>query len=73
MNTKIVLQDALNHAGAVLFLENTMRLNTGNIQPLIEKALSQQSSGIVCWATRQAVTSLTHPSMFHYFHTTEEG
>lgn len=72
----IIIQDALNHAGAVFFIENNLRLTTGHIQPLIEKAVGsadQEGSGIVCWATRQAVTSLTHPSMFRYFHTTDDG
>uniref|UniRef100_A0A1B6JB56 Uncharacterized protein n=1 Tax=Homalodisca liturata TaxID=320908 RepID=A0A1B6JB56_9HEMI len=72
----IIIQDALNHAGAVLFMENNLRLTTGNIQPLVDKAkgsADQAGSGIICWATRQAVTLLTHPAMFHYFHTTDEG
>lgn len=69
-------QDALNRAGAVLFMENNLRLTTSNLNPIISKALGtgeQKGSGIVGWRTKHAVTSLTHPRMFNYFHTSDES
>lgn len=72
----LIIQDALNHAGAVLFMENDLRLVSSSITPLITKALGtkeEPGSGIVTWSMRQAVTSLTHPRMFHYFRTSDES
>ncbi|XP_075237095.1 uncharacterized protein LOC142333633 [Lycorma delicatula] len=66
----LIIQDALNKAGAVLFLECNLRITTGKISTLLSKA---QVNGIVTWATRQAVTSLTHPRMFDYFQTTADS
>lgn len=66
----------MNHAGAVLFMENSLRLVSSSISQLITKAVGtkeEPGSGIVTWSMRQAVTSLTHPRMFHYFHTSDES
>ena len=64
-------QDALNKAGAVLFLECDQRLVTGHLEPLIQQALS--GSGVVSWGTHYATSSLTHPKMFDYFQTNAES
>uniref|UniRef100_A0A1B6C7U8 Uncharacterized protein n=1 Tax=Clastoptera arizonana TaxID=38151 RepID=A0A1B6C7U8_9HEMI len=72
----LVIQDALNHAGAVFFIENNLRLSTSNIAPLINKAVGngkKHGSGIITWRTQHAVTSLTHPRMFNYFRTSDES
>ncbi|XP_039278149.1 uncharacterized protein LOC120350077, partial [Nilaparvata lugens] len=60
----LIIQDALNRAGAILFLECDQRLVTSSVGQLTEAVTS---SGVVTWATQHAVTSLTHPRMFDYF------
>lgn len=67
----LIIQDALNKAGAALFLESDHRLVTGHLEPLIHQALG--GSGVVSWATHYATSSLTHPKMFDYFHTSAES
>ncbi|KDR16172.1 uncharacterized protein LOC110832850 [Zootermopsis nevadensis] len=67
----LVIQDALNKAGAVLFLESDQRLITGHLEPLIQQAL--RGAGVVSWATHYATSSLTHPKMFDYFHTNADS
>lgn len=66
-----IFQDALNRAGAVLFLENDQRLVTTHIEPLIQ--LATRGGCVLSWATRHATSSLTHPKMFDYFRTTAEN
>ena len=61
----------MNKAGAALFLESDHRLVTGHLEPLIHQALG--GSGVVSWATHYATSSLTHPKMFDYFHTSAES
>lgn len=56
----LVIQDALNKAGAVFYVDSTFRL-TNYIDVLIEK------KPIGSFVTRQAVTTLTHPNMMDYF------
>ncbi|KAK7866703.1 hypothetical protein R5R35_003242 [Gryllus longicercus] len=67
----LLIQDALNKAGAVLFMECDYRLLTGRIEPLLQTAL--KGGGVLGWATKRATSSLTHPKMFDYFHTTAES
>ena len=69
------MQDALNKAGGVLFLECDLRL-IKPIHSLFKDAIgfsTHKGNGIIAWATRQATSSLTHPNMFGYFHTTSEN
>jgi hypothetical protein len=61
----------LNKAGAALFLESDHRLVTGHLEPLIHQALER--AGVVSWATHYATSSLTHPKMFDYFHTSADS
>jgi len=61
----------LNKAGAALFLESDHRLVTGHLEPLIHQAVGGE--GVVSWATHYATSSLTHPKMFDYFHTSAES
>lgn len=70
----VVIQDALNSAGAVLYLECDVRFSFSNISSLVRKALTsgialveQDSFNIA--NQKHAVTSLTHPKMFEYFDT----
>lgn len=56
----LVIQDALNKAGAILYVDSKFRL-TGYIDPLIEK------KPVGSFVTKKAVTTLTHPSMMDYF------
>lgn len=61
----------MNKAGAALFLESDHRLVTGHLEPLIHQAVGGE--GVVSWATHYATSSLTHPKMFDYFHTSAES
>lgn len=57
-------------------MENDLRLVSSSIGQLITRAVGtkeEPGSGIVTWSMHVAVTSLTHPSMFHYFHTLAES
>jgi hypothetical protein len=67
----LVIADAVNRAGAVLYLENDQRLMSGKLDTLLASA--ESGGGVVSWATRHATSSLTHPKMFDYFHTTPEN
>ncbi|KAL0277121.1 UNVERIFIED_CONTAM: hypothetical protein PYX00_004510 [Menopon gallinae] len=62
----LVIQDALNKAGAILYVDNKFRL-TSYIDPLIEK------KPVGSFVTKKAVTTLTHPSMMDYFKTNVES
>nr|CAD7406355.1 unnamed protein product [Timema poppensis] len=65
------LEDALNKAGVVLFLECDHRLVSGQLEPLVKQATEE--GGVVSWATYHPTSSLTHPKMFDYFQTTAES
>ncbi|RZF44896.1 hypothetical protein LSTR_LSTR004521 [Laodelphax striatellus] len=69
----LIIQDALNRAGAILYLACDQRLVTSSINQLIEKAVSSPGTGVVTWATKHAVTSLTHPRMFDYFSSSDDA
>uniref|UniRef100_A0A8D8RS10 Uncharacterized protein n=1 Tax=Cacopsylla melanoneura TaxID=428564 RepID=A0A8D8RS10_9HEMI len=70
----VIIQDALNFAGAVLYMECNVRVSFGNISALVNKSLKtgivlseQEDVGVS--NQKHAVTSLTHPKMFEYFQT----
>lgn len=70
----IVIQDALNSAGAVLYAECDLRFSHNNISSLVNKALKTnillvEQEGPSLANQKHAVTSLTHPKMFEYFQT----
>nr|CAD7596667.1 unnamed protein product [Timema genevievae] len=67
----LVIQDALNKAGVVLFLECDHRLVSGQLELLVKQATEE--GGVVSWATYHPTSSLTHPKMFDYFQTTAES
>ncbi|KAK3918895.1 GMP reductase [Frankliniella fusca] len=69
----LIIQDALNRVGGVFFLECNIRLTKSPKSFLKMPISSQKGHGIIAWATRQATSSLTHPNMFGYFHTTTEN
>ncbi|XP_077287866.1 uncharacterized protein LOC143912448 [Arctopsyche grandis] len=65
----LIIQDALSKVGAIVFLECDQRFigEPAKINELHRAAAD--GIGIIAWATRPAVSSLTHPKMFEYFHT----
>ncbi|KAI5709731.1 hypothetical protein M8J75_002825 [Diaphorina citri] len=70
----VVIQDALNFAGAVLYMECDVRFSFGNITSLVNKSLQSgiilsEQEDISASNQKHAVTSLTHPKMFEYFQT----
>ncbi|XP_050522935.1 uncharacterized protein LOC126895279 [Daktulosphaira vitifoliae] len=66
----LVLQDALNRVGAVLFLDPDVRIISSDIEKLFTK---YQNKSVIGWETRIATTTITHPKMFDYFHTPAEN
>lgn len=69
----LIIQDALNRVGGVLFLECNIRLTKSPKSFLKVPINDQKGHGIIAWATRHATSSLTHPNMFGYFQTTTEN
>ncbi|KAG8222403.1 hypothetical protein J437_LFUL004862 [Ladona fulva] len=69
----LLIQDALNRAGSILYLDVTQRLHSGSYRTLCtmtNKLMGKgKGPGILAHATRHPVSSLTHPKMFGYFHT----
>ncbi|CAK9819972.1 hypothetical protein ANTQUA_LOCUS10389 [Anthophora quadrimaculata] len=64
----LVIQTALNTLGNILYMDSNMRLNSSDISKyLVPK------SGILTWPTRHAISSLTHPKMYEYFHVSAES
>jgi hypothetical protein len=57
--------------GAVLYMDNTQRLTRGKLELLLSAA--ERGGGVVTWPTRHATSTLTHPKMFDFFHTTPEN
>nr|XP_031836315.1 uncharacterized protein LOC116428620 [Nomia melanderi] len=64
----LVIQIALNTLGNILYMDSNVRLNSSDIS----KYLSPKS-GILTWPTRHAISSLTHPKMYEYFHVSAES
>lgn len=81
----LIIQDALQQTGAVLFLECNQRLNDrpggdSDAATLISTLFASvarptSGSGILAWPMqpKNAVSSLTHKKMFDYFHTDAEN
>ncbi|XP_026670524.1 uncharacterized protein LOC108626320 [Ceratina calcarata] len=63
-----MFQTALNTLGNILYMDSNVRLNSSDIV----KCLSPKS-GILTWPTRHAISSLTHPKMYEYFHVSAES
>uniref|UniRef100_A0A2M4DQL6 Secreted protein n=1 Tax=Anopheles darlingi TaxID=43151 RepID=A0A2M4DQL6_ANODA len=67
----IIIHDALARAKVILFTENNVRLKGGrNGARDIEEIrirTENSTSGVLGCATKQPVTSRTHPKMFEYF------
>ncbi|XP_018324426.1 uncharacterized protein LOC108736477, partial [Agrilus planipennis] len=69
----LIIQDALQKAGAILFVECDRRLNkhvtTSTVLNLYDYVVG--NSGIMTWPlpSKNAVSSRTHKKMFEYFHT----
>lgn len=66
----LVIQDALNQVGAILWLDVTHRLITNNLEPVIQHA---RQHGIASWSIEEPTSALTHPRMFDYFHAQQEN
>ncbi|XP_055596646.1 uncharacterized protein LOC129746793 [Uranotaenia lowii] len=65
----IIIHDALIRAKTILFTENLVRLRASAKELSEFRIKTENGSGVTGWATRQAVTSRTHPKMFDYFDT----
>ncbi|CAG5073684.1 Protein of unknown function [Cotesia congregata] len=63
----LVIQTALNTLGNILYMESNVRINnTDVVKYLLPKY------GILTWPTKHAISSLTHPKMYEYFHMNAE-
>ncbi|XP_044593164.1 uncharacterized protein LOC123271016 [Cotesia glomerata] len=64
----LVIQTALNTLGNILYMESNVRINnTDVVKYLLPKY------GILTWSTKHAISSLTHPKMYEYFHMNAES
>lgn len=64
----LLFQHALSRVGGVIFSDTSQRWTgtTNELDALWKRAVA--GSGVLAWPRLAAVTSLTHPRMFHYFH-----
>ncbi|KAJ8980548.1 hypothetical protein NQ317_001055 [Molorchus minor] len=73
----LIIQDALQHTGAVFFLESNYRLLKNVTQSLIMRLYEEttKKNGILAWPfeLKNPVSSLTHKKMFEYFRTDAEN
>lgn len=56
--------------GGVVFCEASQRWTGSAAELAALWARAAAGGGVLAWPRRAAVTSLTHPRMFHYFHAT---
>ncbi|KAF9795682.1 hypothetical protein SFRURICE_003875 [Spodoptera frugiperda] len=66
----LVIQHALSRVGGVIFCEASQRWAGTPAELAALWARAAAGGGVLAWPRRAAVTSLTHPRMFHYFHAT---
>lgn len=64
----LVIQTALNTFENILYMDSDVRLNSSDISKYL-----LPKSGILTWPTKHAISSLTHPKMYEYFHTSTES
>lgn len=64
----LVIQTALNTLENVLYMDSNVRLNSSKVSKYL-----LPKSGILTWPSSHAISSLTHPKMYEYFHTTSES
>ncbi|XP_053625602.1 uncharacterized protein LOC128683717 isoform X2 [Plodia interpunctella] len=66
----LIIQHALSRVGGVVFCESTQRWRSSGreLAALWSRVTARGALGVLAWPLRPAVTSLTHPRMFHYFH-----
>ncbi|CAG9760490.1 unnamed protein product [Ceutorhynchus assimilis] len=73
----VVIQDALSHTGAILFIECNYRFMHDVTQSMIMDIYENQvlKQGVLTFMlkTKSPVTSLTHKKMFEYFRTDAEN
>lgn len=65
----LIIKDALTRSKTILFIENNIRIHGSSKDINMMRLKAENGSGILGWATRQAVSSRTHPKMFEYFDT----
>ncbi|XP_046736524.1 uncharacterized protein LOC124405555 [Diprion similis] len=64
----LVIQTALNTLGNIFYMDSNVRLNSSEIS-----AYLFPKYGFLTWPTKHATSSLTHPKMYEYFHTSVES
>lgn len=69
----LLIKDALNHSKTILFIENNVRIRSLTNEHRADLFRHVNSSGVLGWTTRLAVSSRTHPKMFDYFQTDAEN
>lgn len=67
-NFTLNFQTALNTVGNVLYMDSNVRLISSGISKYF-----LPKSGILTWSTKHAISSLTHPKMYEYFHVSAES
>ncbi|XP_013783144.1 uncharacterized protein LOC106467345 [Limulus polyphemus] len=65
----VIIQEVLNKAGAVLWLDIQFRFNKTLPSSVLKNA---EQKGLVAWKLDHPTSSLTHQKMFDYFHISQE-
>jgi len=68
----IILQQVLNHAGSVLWLDVHNHLIPSAFSKIKNLMKQAQKDGIICWTINEPTSAMTHPKMFAYFHTSPD-
>lgn len=68
----LIIQHALSRVGGVVFSDTSQRWTgtASELDALWKRAAA--GGGVLAWPRRTAVTSLTHPRMFHFFNANTE-
>ncbi|XP_063974824.1 uncharacterized protein LOC135161302 [Diachasmimorpha longicaudata] len=64
----LVIQTALNTLGNILYMDSNVRINNSDVSKYLLPL-----SGILTWPTKHAISSLTHPKMYEYFHASSDS
>lgn len=69
----IIIQQVLNQAGAVLWIDPGYQLTSSTKTKLEKVTDAAKKEGLQCWTIDEPTTAMTHPRMFDYFHTSPEN
>jgi len=69
----IIIQELLNQAGAVFWLDPDLHLTPGAALPFASVVDDAQKVGVFSWTIERPTSAKTHPKMFEYLHTQQKN